>query len=81
MTVGMKMLNQPKIGSRWKHWKDGKTYTVVKFAVLCDTTREIDDGRRLLVIYEDKEGGSFARLQCDWHSLMPGGVRRFTEME
>ena len=75
--VEMKMLNQPKLGSRWKHWKNGKTYTVVKFAVFCD----VDHEERLLVIYEDEEGGSWARSQYEWHDTLPGGVRRFTEVD
>lgn len=73
----MEMLGQPKIGSQWKHWKTGKIYTVVKFALFCDTDHE----ERLLVIYEDREGGSFARSQHEWHNTMPGGERRFTKIE
>ena len=72
----MKMLDQPKIGSHWRHWKNDKIYTVVKFALFCDTDHE----ERLLVIYEDAEGGSFARSEYEWHNAMPGGVRRFTEV-
>lgn len=33
----MKMLDQPKIGTRWRHWKNGKIYKVVGFALFCDT--------------------------------------------
>lgn len=73
----MKMLNQPTLGSRWRHWKAGKVYTVVKHALFCDTDHE----PRSLVIYEDEEGGSFARSEHEWHDTMPGGVRRFTEVE
>lgn len=73
----MYMLDQPKLGSRWKHWKNGKTYTVVKFAVFCDTDHE----ERLLVIYEDEEGGSYARSQYEWHNVMPDGAYRFTKIE
>lgn len=73
----MKMLDQPRIGSRWKHWKNAKTYTVVKFALFQD----MDYEGSLLVIYEDEEGGSFARSQYEWHNTMPSGIRRFTEIE
>lgn len=73
----MKMLNQPAIGSRWTHWKNGKTYTVVKFALFQDTDHEV----RSLVIYEDEEGGSFARSEYEWHDSVPGGGRRFTEID
>ena len=73
----MKMLTQPKIGAQWRHWKNGKIYTVVKFALFCDTDHE----ERSLVIYEDAEGGSFARSEYEWHNAMPGGARRFTEVE
>lgn len=77
----MKMLTQPKIGSQWRHWKNGKIYTVVKFALFCYT----DSWSRVaqecsLVIYEDAEGGSFARLEYEWHNTMSGGARRFTEV-
>lgn len=73
----MKMLGQPEIGSKWRHWKNGKIYTVVKFAMSCDTDHE----ERLLVIYEDAEGGSWARSQYEWHDVMIDGIRRFTEIE
>lgn len=73
----MKMLTQPKIGSHWRHWKNSKVYTVVKFALFCDTDHE----ERLLVIYEDAEGGSFARSEYEWHNAMPGGINRFTEID
>lgn len=73
----MKMLNQPAVNSKWQHWKNGKTYTVTGFALFCDTDHE----ERLLVIYEDAEGGRFARSEYEWHNAMPGGKRRFTEIE
>ena len=75
--VELKMLSQPKIGSRWKHWKNHKTYTVRGFAVFCD----IDHEERLLVIYEDDEGGSWARSQYEWHNTVAGGARRFEEVD
>lgn len=73
----MYVLSQPELGSRWKHWKNGKIYTVVKFAVFCDTDHE----ERLLIIYEDEEGGSWARSRHEWHNTMPGGAYRFTKIE
>lgn len=73
----MKALTKPKIGSRWRHWKNGKTYTVVKLALFCAAHHN----ERLLVIHEDEEGGSFARSEDEWHNIMRNGVRRFTEVE
>lgn len=73
----MYMLNQPELGSRWRHWKNNKIYTVDKFAVFCDTYHE----ERLLIIYEDAEGGSWARSGYEWHNAMPNGLRRFMKVE
>ncbi len=73
----MKIPTKPTVGSRWRHWKNDKIYTVAGFALFCDTDHE----KRLLVIYLDEEGDSFARSEYEWHNTMPGGKRRFTEIE
>lgn len=72
----MAMLDQPRRGTTWRHFRNKKVYTVKGFALFCDTDHE----ERLLVIYEDAEGGSFARSQHEWHNTIPGGGRRFTEV-
>jgi hypothetical protein len=67
---------KPTIGSRWRNWKTGDVYTVVRLSLFCDTDHEA----RLLVIYEKENGESFARSLHEWDDVMPGGVRRFTEV-
>ena len=72
----MKALTQPTLNSRWKHWKNGKIYTVVGFALFCD----VDHEERLLAIYTDEEGGQYARTWTEFHDHIPGGGRRFEEV-
>ena len=69
-------MEKPGLGTIWRNWKTGDIYTVVRLATFCDT----DHQERTLVVYEKEPGETFARSLHEWHDVMPGGVRRFTEV-
>lgn len=62
----------PKPLTTWKHYKGG-IYTVT--AVGQHTSNGV-----LLVVYLDAVGRTWCRPLNQWRHIMPGNVRRFTEI-
>lgn len=73
-----RIVDLPKPGSRWEHYKGGK-YTVICMAICSET------GKDLVIYRSDEKRNVYARPLNMWYNIIAtisnGPMQRFTEIK